>query len=106
MTRGHYIGVLVLGAMLAVASTSLAQTTGSISGLVTAKADGSVLPGAQTTAVHEPTGTRYTTISSGDGRFRMLNVRVGGLTLSPSPWTVSTRRTRPAFLSSSARMPV
>ena len=78
MTRKLRTGVLALCATLALASTALSQTTGSISGTVTAQADGSTLPGAQVTATHEPTGTRYTAISSADGRFRILNVRVGG----------------------------
>ncbi len=53
-------------------------TTGNIKGSVTSKDDGSVLPGATVIALHEPTGTRYTSISREDGRFSMLNVRVGG----------------------------
>ena len=78
MTREPSTRVLVVCAMLALSSPALAQTTGSISGQVTAQTDGSTLPGAQITAVHGPTGTRYTAISSTDGRFRILNVRVGG----------------------------
>lgn len=74
------LACLVLGA----ASVSFAQsTTGSLSGLVTAKEDNAALPGAQVTAVHEPTATRYTAVTGADGRFRILNVRVGG------PYTVS-----------------
>ena len=53
-------------------------TTGAISGSVVAQADGSALPGAQITATHEPTGARYSAVSGADGRFKMLNVRVGG----------------------------
>ena len=68
-----------LGAALLLAPATLGQTTtGSIGGVVTAQADGSALPGAQVTAVHEPTGTRYSAISDAEGRFRILNVRVGG----------------------------
>lgn len=71
---------LVLGGATAVLGQS---TTGSLSGVVTAKEDEAALPGAQITAVHQPTGTRYNGISGVDGRFRILNVRVGG------PYTVS-----------------
>ncbi len=35
-------------------------------------------PGATVTAVHEPTGTTYEGVTQGDGRFSLLNVRVGG----------------------------
>ncbi len=52
-------------------------TTGAISGLVTDESGG-VLPGASVEAVHEPTGTRYSAVSGTDGRFSILNVRVGG----------------------------
>ena len=37
-----------------------------------------MLPGATVTAVHEPTGTTYEGVTQGDGRFSLLNVRVGG----------------------------
>lgn len=52
-------------------------TTGTITGVVTDQ-QGGVLPGATVTAVHEPTGTNYEGVSQGDGRFSLLNVRVGG----------------------------
>ncbi len=52
-------------------------TTGTITGVVTDQ-QGGVLPGATVTAVHEPTGTTYEGVSQGDGRFSLLNVRVGG----------------------------
>ena len=52
-------------------------TTGTITGLVSDQ-QGGVLPGATVTAVHEPTGTTYEGVTQGDGRFSLLNVRVGG----------------------------
>jgi hypothetical protein len=52
-------------------------TTGSLTGVVK-DAQGGVLPGATVTAVHEPTGTSYETVTEGDGRFQLLHVRVGG----------------------------
>ena len=52
-------------------------TTGTINGSVTDQ-QGGVLPGATVTAVHLPTNTTYEVVSQADGRFALLNVRVGG----------------------------
>jgi outer membrane receptor for ferrienterochelin and colicin len=73
-----------VAAALGLAGIASAQTvtTGAISGLVH-DASGAVLPGATIVAVHEPTGTRYTTVTAGDGTFSLLNVRVG------APYTVT-----------------
>lgn len=69
-------------AMLALAPIATAQvTTGNLAGVVTA--DGSALPGVTIEAVHTPTGTRYSAVTGGDGRFTIPNVRVGG------PYTVT-----------------
>jgi Carboxypeptidase regulatory-like domain/TonB-dependent Receptor Plug Domain len=69
---------IVLSAVLAAAPAGAQTvTTGAISGLVTDESGG-VLPGATVEAVHEPTGTRYSAVSGTDGRFSILNVRVGG----------------------------
>ncbi|MEO8361366.1 MAG: carboxypeptidase regulatory-like domain-containing protein, partial [Vicinamibacteria bacterium] len=57
-------------------------TTGAINGVVTDESGG-VLPGANITATHIPTGSRYTAVTGTDGRFNLLNVRVGG------PYTVT-----------------
>jgi hypothetical protein len=57
-------------------------TLGSLTGVVK-DVQGGVLPGATVTAVHEPTGTSYETVTEGDGTFSILNVRVGG------PYTVT-----------------
>ena len=64
--------VLLLGGS-AIAQT---LTTGSLSGVVT-DAQGGVLPGATVTAVHTPTGTSYEGVTDGEGRFNILNIRVG-----------------------------
>jgi hypothetical protein len=69
---------LVLFAALATAQT---VTTGNISGVVT-DAQGGVLPGATVTAIHTPTGTSYEGVTGGDGRYSILNVRVGPYTIS------------------------
>src|SRR5256885_1094569 len=71
-----------IGAMLALVlavqpASAQTLTTGTLSGVV-ADQQGAALPGVTVVAVHEPTGTRYETITGGDGRFQIPNVRVGG----------------------------
>src|SRR6478736_5983944 len=51
-------------------------TTASINGIVT-DSKGTV-PGATISVTHNPTGTVYATVSRADGRFNLLNLRVGG----------------------------
>jgi hypothetical protein len=80
MSRALRSSLLVALALSILASTAvLAQgpTSASIRGKVLS-ADGDALPGATVTATHRPTGTQYTSISTSDGTFAMLNVRVGG----------------------------
>jgi len=57
------------------------ETTSDIQGTVS---DGKAgLAGATVTALHTPTGTRYTTTTRKDGRFNLANVRIGG------PYTIT-----------------
>ncbi len=57
-------------------------TTSSITGF--AKADnGSPLEGATITAIHQPSGTKYVTLSKKDGNFTLPNTRIGG------PYTIT-----------------
>src|SRR5664279_602618 len=57
-------------------------TTSSITGFV--KSDnGTPLDGATVTAIHQPSGTRYQTITKEDGNFTIPNTRVGG------PYTIT-----------------
>nr|WP_315223364.1 carboxypeptidase regulatory-like domain-containing protein [uncultured Flavobacterium sp.] len=52
-------------------------TTSSIKGIV--KSSGNeLLPGATILAIHTPTGTKYSGLSNEDGRFSILNMRIGG----------------------------
>src|ERR1700733_3078214 len=52
-------------------------TTSSIAGFV--KSDsGTPLDGATVTAVHQPSGTKYHTLTNKDGNFTIPNTRVGG----------------------------
>ncbi|HXW03611.1 MAG TPA: carboxypeptidase regulatory-like domain-containing protein [Vicinamibacterales bacterium] len=75
---------LLLGVLLAATAVSAQTvTTGSITGVV-ADAQGGRLPGATVTAVHTPTGTTYEAVTDGEGRYSILNVRVGPYTISAS----------------------
>src|SRR5690349_23235208 len=56
-------------------------TTGNIAGTVT-DAQGGVLPGATVVAVHTDTGTNYEAVTGTDGRYNILNVRVGAYTIT------------------------
>src|SRR4029453_13157679 len=56
-------------------------TTGNITGPVT-DAQGGVLPGATVVATHTDTGTNYETVTGGDGRYSILNVRVGAYSIT------------------------
>jgi hypothetical protein len=72
------VSLMAIVCLLASARPALAQTltTGSISGVVT-DSQGGVLPGATVTALHTPTGTSYEGVADADGRYNILNVRVG-----------------------------
>ena len=66
-------------ALAAYASPSAAQgvTTASMTGIVK-DSQGAVIPGANVTAVHEPSGTQYEAVTQADGRFLIPGMRVGG----------------------------
>ncbi len=57
-------------------------TTSNIKGLILDESD-QPLPGANVVAVHTPTGTKYGAATNYDGRYNLLNLRVGG------PYTVT-----------------
>ena len=87
-TRTSLAALAVFMAVLVTAIPAFGQeTTGGLQGDVTVKSDKSPLPGATVEAVHVPTGTRYTAVTSATGRFSILNVRVGG------PYTVTAKLT-------------
>ena len=67
---------------LSTSPTFAQTTTGSIAGIA-ADESGGVLPGAIVLAVHEPSGSRYETVTRSDGRFSIPGMRVGG------PYTVT-----------------
>jgi hypothetical protein len=64
--------------LLIAAFSGFAQVTGSnIAGTVKS-GDNKSLEGASIVAVHQPSGTRYTAVSTKAGVYNILNVRVGG----------------------------
>jgi outer membrane receptor protein involved in Fe transport len=52
-------------------------TTGTLSGVIK-NSKGEPLPGATVTAVHTPTGSKYTTVAKNGGQYTLPNLRVGG----------------------------
>ncbi|QLE00068.1 TonB-dependent receptor [Galbibacter sp. BG1] len=65
------------------ANAGLAQvTTANIKGIVV-DTQNEPLPGASVVAIHTPTGTKYGGATNFDGRFNLLNLRIGG------PYTVT-----------------
>src|SRR5687767_12811256 len=79
LMRPVVVAALALGlaAGLGVQRAQAQSTTGNLSGTVTDDSGG-VLPGATVSARHAPTGTVATAVTGSDGRFALLNVRVGG----------------------------
>ena len=78
----------VLAVVLALGAAPVAfaqETTGRLAGTVTMKSDQSALPGVSVEAIHVPTGTRYTALTQANGRYNILNVRVGG------PYTITAQ---------------
>ena len=70
------VAALCLSIAFATAGAAQTVTTGSLAGVVT-DAQGGALPGATVVATHTPTGTTYEAVTDGDGRFNLLNLRVG-----------------------------
>lgn len=78
-----YLLFLIMG--LFTCSFAFSQvTTSSMSGVVLDE-KGQTVPGATVIAVHNPTGTNYSTATREDGRFNLANIRIGG------PYTVTIK---------------
>ncbi|MDR3351392.1 MAG: TonB-dependent receptor [Prevotellaceae bacterium] len=71
-----------LGSLLFVCASYAQVTTGSISGAVT-DSRGEPLAGTAVVAVHNPTGTKYSTLSDSKGNYQLPGMRIGG------PYTVN-----------------
>ena len=71
--------LLPLGILFLMVFTSAFSqvTTSNIRGTVVDD-QGAPLFGANVVAVHTPTGTRYGAITNEDGRYNLLNLRIGG----------------------------
>jgi hypothetical protein len=69
---------LLAAAMLLGAPIALAQgvTSGGLDGTVSDQ-EGAVLPGVQIEAIHTDTGSSYSGVTDGAGRYRLINVRIG-----------------------------
>ncbi|NCP07062.1 MAG: TonB-dependent receptor [Flavobacteriales bacterium] len=68
--------------MLSIGFAEAQVTTSSIKGLIVDGSEQSLM-GANVLAIHTPTGTKYGAASNFDGRFNLLNLRVGG------PYTIT-----------------
>ena len=70
---------LTLAMLVAVVCSALAQvTTSALAGKVSLADNGEPVIGATVQAVHEPSGTRYATVTNVDGRYTIQGMRVGG----------------------------
>ncbi|HEY7768472.1 carboxypeptidase-like regulatory domain-containing protein, partial [Longimicrobium sp.] len=88
MNRASRCVVLLIAALAGLLAPRAAWaqvTTGSLSGTV-ASSTGEPVAGASVTAVHQPSGTRYSGATRADGRFQLPGMRVGG------PYTVTVAR--------------
>lgn len=77
MQRFKSLLFLIIIISLSHLSLTAQETTAEIQGIITEK-NGTTLTGATIIALHQPTGTKYTTTSRKDGRYNLANVRVGG----------------------------
>ncbi|QKX05497.1 TonB-dependent receptor [Aquimarina sp. TRL1] len=95
--RNNFLIVIFL---LFLGGTMTAQvTTSNIRGKVSDD-QGLALLGADVIVVHTPTGTKYGSITNGDGRFNLLNLRVGGpYTITISYLGFKTQTQNDVFLS-------
>ncbi len=70
----------LVACMFAAPAMAQTVTTGTLTGVVR-DSQGGVLPGATVLSTHAATGTVYQSVAQTDGRFLVLNVRVGAYTI-------------------------
>jgi hypothetical protein len=75
------LAALCLALLVTAPLSAQTVTTGNITGTVV-DTQGGALPGATVTATHTETGTTYEAVTGADGRFSMLNVRVGAYSVA------------------------
>src|SRR5262245_51670815 len=87
-TKFRTVSFLALCSFAGLSGVAFGQgvTTAEMTGIVR-DAQGGVMPGVTVTAVHQPSGTNYETVSQGDGRFFIPGMRIGG------PYNVSAALT-------------
>ncbi len=67
---------VLLVILIAIIKVNAQETTSEIQGLITVGNAG--VAGANITAIHQPTGTKYVTTSRPDGRYNINNLKIGG----------------------------
>jgi len=67
---------LMLVILISIIKVNAQETTAEIQGTVTNGAAG--LAGVSVTAIHQPTGTKYSTTTRNDGRYNLTNLKIGG----------------------------
>ena len=67
---------LMLVILISIIKVNAQETTAEIQGTVTTGNAG--LAGVSVTAIHQPTGTKYATTTRKDGRYNLINLKVGG----------------------------
>ena len=71
--------LFLVSMLLTLSLTAMAQiTTSSLAGKVTIEETSEEVIGATVQAVHEPSGTRYATVTNSAGRFTIQGMRTGG----------------------------
>ena len=67
---------VLLVILISIIKVNAQETTAEIQGLITVGNAG--IAGANITAIHQPTGTKYVTTSRNDGRYNLTNLKIGG----------------------------
>ena len=67
---------VMLVILISIIKVNAQETTAEIQGLVSNGSAG--LAGVSVTAIHQPTGTKYSTTTRNDGRYNLINLKIGG----------------------------